>query len=135
MLSRKKGTEGISAPVGDPSGFNQIANGTIITGEISTSGDIRIDGKLKGNITAQGRVVVGRTGEILGDIVCTNLDIEGNVVGNIRVAELMSLKETANIKGDIQTKKLYIEPGAIFTGTCDMSSSAASKVAAPQSRS
>lgn len=123
MLSRKKGTEkAATAPAGAPTSFNQIANGTVITGEIRTSGDIRIDGKLKGNISAQGRLVIGKTGEIVGDIICNNLDVEGNIVGNVKVAELMSLKETANIEGDIITKKLYIEPGAVFTGSCDMSS-------------
>ncbi len=107
----------------DPTQLNQIKAGTIITGEIITEGLIRIDGKLNGNLSTAGKLFIGPTGEIIGDIKCKQADIEGKVEGKILVSDLLSLKSTANIKGEIQTQKLAIETGAVFNGTCAMTSS------------
>jgi len=100
--------------------MNSFANGTEITGEIKSSGDVRIDGKLVGNINIKGRLVVGPTGVVDGDIVCKNCDVSGKILGKVKVSELLSLKASANIEGDMITNKLSIEPGAVFTGTCKM---------------
>ena len=100
--------------------INSFAQGTEITGEVKSAGDVRIDGKLKGNVNIKGRLVIGATGHIEGEIICANCDISGAVSGKITVSELLSLKSSANINGDIITKKISIEPGAMFTGTCKM---------------
>jgi len=100
--------------------INSFANGTEITGEVKSAGDVRIDGKLKGNVNIKGRLVIGATGHVDGEIVCANCDVSGKVSGKITVSELLSLKASANIQGDIITKKISIEPGAMFTGTCKM---------------
>lgn len=99
---------------------NHIGVGTTITGEITSSGDIRIDGALKGSINTKGKVVVGTTGMVEGDVVCQNADISGELKASISVSELLSLKSTAKLHGDILTNKLAIEPGASFTGSCSM---------------
>jgi len=100
--------------------INIIGNGTKITGNIETSGDIRIDGVLLGNLSTQGKIVIGATGSVEGEVVCVNSDVSGQLKGKISVKELLSLKATAKIFGDIITNKLAIEPNAIFTGTCNM---------------
>lgn len=100
--------------------INLIAKGTKITGDISSDGDIRIDGELKGNIFCKGRLVVGDSGTIQGEIKCSSSEISGMVKGKVIVAELLSLKASSNIIGDIITGKLSIEPGAVFSGTCKM---------------
>lgn len=100
--------------------INIIGNGTKITGNIETSGDIRIDGVLLGNLSTQGKIVIGVTGSVEGEVVCVNSDVSGQLKGKISVKELLSLKATAKIFGDIITNKLAIEPNAIFTGTCNM---------------
>ncbi|HOI87908.1 MAG TPA: polymer-forming cytoskeletal protein [Lentimicrobium sp.] len=99
---------------------NLIQSGTFITGDVESNGNIRIDGTLKGTINAGGKVILGSTGTVEGDIFCINADIEGRVNGTIRVKELLSLKSTALVTGEIATDKLSIEPGAKFTGTCRM---------------
>lgn len=99
---------------------NTITNGTEIIGDINSNGDVRLDGALKGNLKAKGKVVVGSTGKISGTITCKNSDIFGFVEGQVFVSELLSLKATANVKGDVITNKLAIEPGCKFTGTCSM---------------
>lgn len=103
-----------------PPSANLIQSGTVITGDIESNGNIRIDGTLTGTITAGGKVILGSTGTVEGEINCINADIEGRVNGIIRVRELLSLKTTAIITGDIQVAKLAIEPGARFTGMCRM---------------
>lgn len=103
-----------------PEKLNRIVAGTDIEGVIVSDSNIRIDGNVKGTINVKGRLVVGSTGRIKGDIVCENADIEGAVSGQISVNGLLSLKSTARLDCDIQTKKLAIEPGAVFSGKCEM---------------
>ena len=102
---------------------NAVGQGSTITGEITTNGDLRIDGTLKGNVHTKGLLVLGETGVIEGEVVCQNALIAGTVKAKIQVAELLSLKAKANLHGDIVTNKLSIEPGANFTGSCSMGAS------------
>lgn len=106
--------------VNSPDKLNRIVEGTSITGEIISEGNIRIDGKVTGVVSTKGRLVIGPKGNIDGDIICSNADIEGVLVGTIKVNELLTLKSTAKLQGDIVTSKLAIEPGAVFGGTCSM---------------
>jgi cytoskeletal protein CcmA (bactofilin family) len=107
--------------------INLIGAGTDIKGDIESTGDIRIDGTLKGNLRTRGKVVIGNTGLIKGEVICKNSDVEGKVEGKINVQELLSLKSTSSILGDISARRLAIEPGAKFTGNCNMSSEPLSK--------
>ena len=66
---------------------NHIAKGTSISGDIETNGDIRIDGVLVGTLKSTGKVVVGSTGSIDGDIICQNSNVSGKVKGKITVKE------------------------------------------------
>ncbi len=100
--------------------LNVIGEGTSIQGDIQSNGDIRIDGELKGNLTTQGKLVIGTQGKIQGEIQCKNAEVSGGIDGKITVNELLALKASAKVKGDIITKKLAIEPNAIFSGTCQM---------------
>lgn len=103
-----------------PDRLNRIVEGTVIEGEIKSDSNIRIDGVVKGTITTKGRLVVGPTGNIEGEVICSNADVEGVINGKITVNDLLSLKATARLTGDIITKKLAIEPGATFSGSCNM---------------
>ncbi|MBO98167.1 MAG: cell shape determination protein CcmA [Flavobacteriales bacterium] len=100
--------------------INMIGVGTIITGDVNSNGDLRIDGTLKGSVTTEGKVVLGKNGVIEGDVVCNNADIAGEIKAKITVSQLLTLKSTAKLKGDIITNKLSIEPGAVFSGSCSM---------------
>ncbi|MBA2584083.1 MAG: polymer-forming cytoskeletal protein [Bacteroidetes bacterium] len=100
--------------------INQIGSGTVIKGDIISNEAIRIDGTLEGSLISKGKLVIGATGIIEGEVSCQNADIWGNVQGQITVSELLSLKASSKINGDIITNKLSIEPGATFTGSCSM---------------
>lgn len=104
----------------ESSSINLIGNGTNITGDINSNGDVRIDGTLKGNLSISGKLVVGPTGNIEGNVTCQNADISGEIHGKVTVSELLSLKSSAKLLGDIITGKISIEPNATFTGTCNM---------------
>ncbi len=99
---------------------NRIVEGTIIKGDISSSADFRLDGHLIGNFTSKGKIVIGPSGSIKGDIVCKNADIEGKFDGKIQVLEILSLKSKAVIRGEVICGKLAVEPGAEFSATCVM---------------
>jgi cytoskeletal protein CcmA (bactofilin family) len=103
--------------------INLISNGTDITGDVRSNGDIRIDGTLTGNLSTKGKVVIGTTGRIKGEVVCKNSEVSGVIEGKISVGQLLNLKASSKIIGDIATAKLAIEPGARFTGNCNMSES------------
>lgn len=100
--------------------INIIAAGTTIEGDIVSTGDVRIDGVLKGTIDTKGKLVVGPTGLVEGSITCKSADVSGKVNASFNVSELLSLKSTSNLNGDIVVNKLAIEPGANFTGRCSM---------------
>jgi len=104
----------------DNPSVNLIGAGTHIDGDITTNGDIRIDGTLTGSINVKGKLVVGNSGSIEGEIICQNADISGVIKGKIGVAELLSLKSSAKLTCDIITNKIAVEPGAVFSGSCSM---------------
>jgi cytoskeletal protein CcmA (bactofilin family) len=107
-------------PISEAPSANLIQADTYITGDIFSGGNIRIDGVLKGTLKCLGKMILGPTGRIEGELIAQNADLEGKIKGNVLVAELLSLKATAEINGDITSNKLAIEPGARFTGACNM---------------
>ena len=99
---------------------NRIVEGTSIVGDIVSKADFRLDGELIGNFTSQGKLVIGKSGVIKGEIICNNADIEGMFHGKIKVLETLNIKATAEIHGEVIVGQLSIEPGADFTATCTM---------------
>jgi len=100
--------------------INMIGVGTTIEGSINSSENIRFDGNLVGNLNTKGKVFIGQSGTVTGEIRCKNCEVEGIVDGKVVVAELLSLRSMSKVYGEIKTGKLAIEPGATFTGKCDM---------------
>ena len=100
--------------------ISRISAGTIIKGEISSPYDIRIDGTFEGKIQTKGRVVVGETATVKGDIICENIDLWGKVEGNIFVKDTLSLMEGCVINGNLNIRRLAVELGSTFNGNCRM---------------
>ncbi len=99
---------------------NTIGKGTFLEGNVETYGNIRIEGKVAGNIKSKQKVALGHQSHVQGNILALNADIEGEVRGKLEITELLVLKATAVINGDIVTGKMVVEPGAVFNGTCKM---------------
>jgi len=100
-----------------------IGAGTTITGDIESLGDIRIDGRLIGNLRTKAKVLIGQEGIVDGDITGTNADIMGGVTGSVKIRELLQLRGKSIVAGEIQTGKLEVEPTASFNGSCQMGAS------------
>ena len=98
--------------------ISRISAGTVIKGEILSPNDIRIDGTFEGKITSKGRVVLGETAIVKGDIVCNNIDLWGKVDGNVYVKDTLSLKEGCTMNGNLHVRRLSVELGATFNGSC-----------------
>ncbi len=99
---------------------NRINDGTNIKGDINSNGYFRIDGNIEGNVKTPSKVVVGKTGVIIGTLSCKNADIEGRIKGTLNISETLTLKSTAYIEGEVVVGKLAVEPGATFNATCLM---------------
>ncbi len=99
---------------------NRIVENTIIRGNIESLADFRLDGTLIGNFTSKGKIVIGPGGSVTGDIVCKNADIEGKYSGKIEVKEILTVKAKAEIQGEVICGKLSVEPGALFSASCEM---------------
>ncbi len=97
-----------------------ICEGTVIKGDISTTGDIRIDGTVDGNITAKGRLVIGPKGKITGEIHSGNIEVSGYIKGKTKAIDIFNMKSSAKVFGDITVGKLAVEPGSVYIGNCNM---------------
>ncbi len=103
-----------------PTSASMIGAGTSLKGDITSNGDLRIDGSLIGNIIGSAKVIIGANGLVEGDISCQQADIMGNVSGSIKAKELLQLKNGSIVKGNISAGKLQVEPAATFNGQCHM---------------
>ena len=97
-----------------------IESSTIIIGDVVSKADFRIDGVVEGNITTSGKVVIGKTGKIIGKLICSNADMSGSINGEVEVSETLSLMSDSYVKGDITTAKLSVEEGAQVEATISM---------------
>ncbi|MEQ9592831.1 MAG: polymer-forming cytoskeletal protein [Cyclobacteriaceae bacterium] len=99
---------------------NTIGKGTMLEGNVETYGNIRIEGKVIGNIKSKSKIALGNSSNVQGNIIAQNADVEGEVKGKLEITEMLILKATAVVNGDIITGKLVVEPGAVFNGSCRM---------------
>ena len=100
--------------------ISRISAGTIIKGEIISPNDIRIDGTFEGKVQTKGRVVIGETAHIKGDVICENIDLWGKVEGNLYVKDTLALMDGCCVNGNLNTKRLSVELGSVFNGNCRM---------------
>jgi cytoskeletal protein CcmA (bactofilin family) len=112
-----------------------IGAGTTMKGDISSNGDLRIDGTLVGNIHCSAKVVIGANGNVQGDVNGQTADIMGKVTGTIKVKDLLQLKGGSVVNGNIEASKLQIEPTASFNGECHMTQAATTTASTAKSSS
>ncbi len=119
MFKNKSGE--MSAPQNfDTNTIDRIAEGTVLEGVVHSVKSIRIDGTVKGSVKCLGRVVVGKTGVVDGEVECESADVEGTLNATVEVSGMLEMKATATINGDLTVGKLNVEPGALINGKIDM---------------
>jgi cytoskeletal protein CcmA (bactofilin family) len=121
MLKDKK----IKSPMDAPEKLNRLVSGTSINGDIQTESNFRLDGKITGNVTCNGKFVLGDKGFLIGDLKAIEAEIEGEVQGDLSIENLLVVKASAQIIGTIQTSRIVIEDGAQIGGAIDTQKSKA----------
>ena len=96
---------------------------TALEGEITVKESLRIDGKVKGKITAGGEVVIGPTAEVDAEITATTVSISGKAAGSIKVTDRVEIFTDAVVTSALITPSLQIADGAVFQGHCEMNPS------------
>ncbi|MEM8985651.1 MAG: polymer-forming cytoskeletal protein [Pseudomonadota bacterium] len=110
-----------------------ISADVVLKGAMEASGEVQLDGRLEGDITAAA-LIIGEQASVTGDVVCENVTVRGRVEGGIR-ARSVTLASTAQIDGDILHSALSVETGAHFEGNCRHSDDPLSDAAAQEFRS
>jgi cytoskeletal protein CcmA (bactofilin family) len=119
MFNTKNKTE-MQETTNGGKGTTLISAGTTLKGDISSNGDLRIDGTIIGNIHSAAKIIVGSNGVVEGDISGNQADIVGKVSGNIRAKELLQLRGESIVAGNLYAGKLQVEPSSTFNGQCHM---------------
>lgn len=91
-----------------------IAAGAIVSGSLSAPGDIQIEGHVIGDVRCA-TVVVGKDGDVKGNVTAETATIRGRVFGNVR-ARTIQLASTGSVEGDLSHAVLIIEEGGVFEG-------------------
>lgn len=94
-----------------------FGEGLKLHGDVVSDHNVRVEGVVYGNVTSTRKVVVGRTGQIFGNVTAINLWVMGDVAGEIMVSELAVIDSTGSIRGKLLSKNFQIEPGAIIEAT------------------
>jgi len=100
--------------------FNMISEGTHLKGDVFSENDIRVSGKIDGEASSKGRIIVTSSGFIEGNIRAKDADLAGKLEGQIFISGKLVLRQSAVINGDIHTKSLLVEEGAQINGVCKM---------------
>jgi len=95
-------------------------------GLVAFRGEARLDGEVVGEIRAKGRLEMGPSSRVEGDIEVDEAVIEGKVVGDLRARSRIELRETARVVGSIETPRLKMAAGGLLDGRCRMGSAAES---------
>jgi len=97
-----------------------ISSGVKIEGTVTTNGNIRVDGEIKGDIISENNITVGESGSVNGKINASVISIGGTVTGSLEAKEKLTLTSRGKINGDIIVKAFVIEDGGLFNGNCRM---------------
>ncbi len=101
-----------------------LSSGVKIEGKLYSEGNVRIDGKIKGNVTVNGNLTLGESSEVNGEIKAQNITVNGAVDGKVSASEKLVLEEKSKVHADLVARILVVEEGATFDGKSNMSNGA-----------
>ena len=97
-----------------------LSSGVKIEGKLYSEGNMRIDGKVFGDVTVNGNLTLGDASTVEGEIKAMNITISGKVEGTVEANEKVILESGSSLVGDLMAKILVIEEGAKFDGKSNM---------------
>ena len=95
--------------------FTLIGLNSLFRGDLSTKGEVRIEGIIHGLVNADS-VVLGQAATVRGDITAKKIIVEGKVEGNLKAKEIIEVKSTGKVLGEIFTNKISIMEGGVING-------------------
>lgn len=107
-----------------------VAPGSKITGHVSGTAELVIEGEVDGEINLDSRVVVGSGGFVHGQVQGRSVQVGGKVVGNVRGIERVEVLASGSLEGDVTAPRVVIAEGAFFKGKVEMTDKATDKLAA-----
>lgn len=120
MFGKEEETRAPMERGGDPNATSILAQGCRFKGEIEVKGTFRIEGEFEGTIRHPENLVVGKTGHVKGSIFSKSAVIGGRVDGNVTADDKIELQSGSTLEGDIKTRRLVIDEGVVFEGSCSM---------------
>ena len=122
MLGGKKSGEALPRGVASEASISIIGPGMNIVGDLSTDGTVRVEGRIEGTVRAGKAVVIGKSGEVVGDVLTQDAVIGGRVRGSVVAESRLELQSTSDIEGQIRARSqhLQLEEGARFNGQIQM---------------
>lgn len=119
---------GQGAPSGGPNSssrwderpYTTLGKDTEFEGTLKFKDGLRIEGKFNGDISTDGYLIIGDTGQVTAEISVGSIIVEGKITGNIQAKDLVELRSSAEMRGDITAAKLKIEEGVVFIGKSDV---------------
>lgn len=95
-----------------------VGSGSLISGNVTVSGFLRIDGDIDGNIQTMGRVIIGEEARIRGNIRAASVSVGGIVQGDIIAPDYVVVLSSGMVIGSVLTKKLRVDDNVILHGFC-----------------
>lgn len=126
MLGGRKSADRAAAALprgaGGEASMSLIGPGTTIVGDVTTDGTVRVEGRIEGTVRAGKTVIIGKSGEVVGDVMTQDAVIGGRVRGTVVAESRLELQATCDIEGNIRarTQHLQLEEGARFNGQIQM---------------
>ena len=101
-----------------------IGEGSVFEGTFEVTGNIRVDGQFKGELTVSETLVVGNNGLVDADVQTRNAVVAGSIKGDLNASDKITLQSGSRLEGEMVTSKLVIEEGVSFQGSCNTASGA-----------
>ncbi len=121
MIGRGNQQQKNQAPNAQGAGYTYIEKGTSIKGDVSSSGAMRCDGNINGNVNIKGNLEISAGAAIEGEnIECDNLILHGSVKANVIAKGKITITKSGKLVGDVKATALDIEAGAVFSGRSEM---------------
>jgi cytoskeletal protein CcmA (bactofilin family) len=105
-----------------------IGSGVKLRGNLSSEGDITVDGRMVGNIKSGGSVTIGVNAQVVGDVNGTSVTVGGHLNGSVKALDATTIVSTGAVHGDITTTRLEIAMGGVFIGTSKMKAAEATEI-------
>jgi cytoskeletal protein CcmA (bactofilin family) len=97
-----------------------LGPGSELEGKLHFTGSVRLDGRVTGQISSQGLLIIGPAGRIQADVQVDSIIICGEFRGEVTARERVEMRPPATVYGTVATPSLIIHEGVLFEGACRM---------------